>query len=389
MRLPNDNEMFAENVKHTMLPPHVKNCFENYQRLKERYGKTVFEVPSGKRHGPAIIVGSGQTLDDSFELLRQWQAEDKGIIVCSSSQISTLYYHGIKPELCVVFDSKTSDDMFSIREIDYEYTSLIVHPGVPSSVLDLWEGNIYVYRLTGGNDFNQYLKHAYDFLALETMPFATALATQAIFAVYMGFAPLNLVGVDMQGDRFLRYYWDNGWKTEDWRKDEEGKNNVQDGDYRTSQAMMYHKKGLLTAFRIDLVSGGYPVFNCSDKSIVRELPYRSLEDVVNDPAGWTDWPVEEKIDKIDTYLDSRYSHVVTVNNGYAWVSKVLVGEDEELTQKFHETNREVTDHKKKLVETAKREKKTLKEIAPNFDPQKVTLIDIPAHWKRIKELRNG
>jgi len=393
--LPNDSDLFAENVKINMVPSHVKNSFENYIYFKERYGKTIFDLPfaNGKRIGSAVIIGSGETLDESWDLLRQWQEKDKGIIVCSSSQISTCYYHGIYPDFCVVFDAKTHPRMFKVDEYKYDRTTLIVHPGVPNEIIDAWKGPIYAYRLKGGNEFNQFLGMAYDFLQLETMPFATALTTQLIFSVFMGFAPIYLVGCDMCGDRFLRYYYEDGeWKTEDWRKEEEGKNVVDVDGQQTSIALIYHKKGLLSALRIDMVSGGYPVFNCSPKTIVTELPYMPLEAVLKDAEAWRkyDWEKQEKIDKLDRFLDSRFTHIVTAHNGLSWVSKVLVGNsDEELTKKFHEMNQEITDYKRRLIKAAEMHKKPLKEIAPNFEPQKIQLIDVPAHWRRIKELRNA
>ena len=389
--IPNDSEEFAANVNHNMVPVHVKNCFNNYELFKKEFGTRIVDVPHGKKLGKAVIIGSGQTLDGEYENLRRWQQENHGIIVCSSSQISTLYYHGIKPEICVVFDVKTTEDMFFIEEIDYEYTTLLIHPGVPFEIVKNWKGNIYTLLLTGGNDFNSYIKHAYDFVEMQTMPFATAFATQMIFTIYMGFAPLFLVGCDMQGDRFLRYYYQDGeWKSQDWRKDEEGKNVIEDGDFKTSQAMIYHKKGLLSAYRVDLVSGGYPMFNCSKESIIREIPYLQLADVMEDPLAWTkhEWSPKIKCDIIDRFLAYRFTHVMTAHNGYNWITKVLVGgSEQELTKKFHEMNNDITNYKKQLIAASKREGKTLKELSPKFDVSKIKLIDIPEHWKRIKELQ--
>ena len=167
---------------------------------------------------------------------------------------------------------------------------------------------------------------------------------------------------------------------------------IEDGKFHTSQAMIYHKKGLLSAVRIDLIHGGYPLFNCSDKSIIREVPYCSLADLLADPFCWKlkDWPVQKKLDLIDRFLTKRWTHVMTVHNGISWVSQVLVGgSDEELTTKMYQMNKDVTNYKTKRIHDAKVLKKPLSEVAPDFHPQDIVLIDIPQHWIRVRKLQHG
>jgi hypothetical protein len=90
---------------------------------------------------PAIIIGSGPSLDYSIQFMKEW----KGGIFCSSSQACTLMYYGIEPTHIVALDPFSSHEEISSIDWSKTKTKLIVHPGVWPSMVDYWPNEMLMY----------------------------------------------------------------------------------------------------------------------------------------------------------------------------------------------------------------------------------------------------
>ncbi len=84
----------------TMGYQEIRNSAENWQNIMHlfRTGRAKDLNEEVKQRGtPVILTGSGPSLDDTIEKLKNW----KGGIICHYSQALTLMYHGIVPDYIV------------------------------------------------------------------------------------------------------------------------------------------------------------------------------------------------------------------------------------------------------------------------------------------------
>ena len=162
-----------------------------YQRGQAKDMKV---LDDGTHKGPAIIIGSGPTLNGALPYLKDW----KGAIFCNSSQASTLIYHGRHPEYVDVADCRVMPHELE-APWDYKKTSWIINPGIHPRFLDFWKGQKYYYRI---------MEPCYDFyskvqprvfgkyITTITFPFGCSAAMLISHATALGYSPLFLVGLD-------------------------------------------------------------------------------------------------------------------------------------------------------------------------------------------------
>ncbi len=178
-----------------------------------------------KFKGPALIIGSGPSLEDVLPILHKW----KGAIFCNSSQYATLQYYGVEPTWIDVVDPRIPPSEFMHKPPDYKKTSMIIQTGMFPPYVKHWKGKKYFFRIfePSVDFYSKVLPMGYQqFVSTISWPFGCMSATALGHAYLMGYEPIIFVGTDMgysdglEGKtRFTDYTWER-WKG--WKKNEIG-----------------------------------------------------------------------------------------------------------------------------------------------------------------------
>ena len=100
---------------------------------------------------PAIILGSGPSLDNSVQYLREWE----GLILCGPTQALILKFHGIDPTHIVVLDPGNNPNQLGlypaedgvVSALEWPKTTLLAPPIVNPYVTKFWPGPRVYFRV--------------------------------------------------------------------------------------------------------------------------------------------------------------------------------------------------------------------------------------------------
>jgi hypothetical protein len=243
----------------------------------------------GKHSGPAVICGSGPSLDENIERLRWW----KGGILCSESQAITLRRYGVDPAYIVAFDglNRWGEALEHVDGWNYDATTLVLNVAIEVEFMKNWRGDLIYYRNWDPSvDFyDSVLRNSYDFIGVEVLPFACSLAATLSIASYMGYGPIYLMGADFGWktggpNRFTQWEYHDGWQSRG-AGSEDGE--IQIGEYSTSEMQLYYRNAFLSVAWLEaadlwtfgggLLDGLVPIADASrvfagDWNVEREAP---------------------------------------------------------------------------------------------------------------------
>lgn len=346
---------YNESTRAVIEPIEIKHAVFNHKRIwddmfETHKGFNLGSIDFGKP-GPALIIGSGQSLDQAMPLLKDW----KGAIFTSSSQATSLCYMGRDPDYIVALDPRTAVSEFSyIDTWDNRDTVLIAHPCVSPVVLDFWPGKIFYYRIMepSSDFYTKVLTEQYDFITLYLYLFSCAISAQLGIAKAMGYDPLFLVGCDFGAPDDIYRYTSYRWKTVSmdgmipiegggWRRGTVEMNDVPkdfqlikrnleieksypgtladekvviaNNGVKTDAICVYYKRSIFCVARLDMNN----IINTSTKGIITEFPAVEIEEVVERQGrGFQDryFNVQQKRDNYEKYLESQHTYVVEFKN---------------------------------------------------------------------------
>ena len=182
--------------------------------IQSRFGHRSTEDLSalrGKYSGPAIICGSGPSLNAALPRLKDW----KGAVFCATSQAPTLVRYGRHPDFIEAIDPRIEDWEMK-APWNYKKTKFIGCPTLRPAMFDRWAGKKYLYRVYEPNVkfYGDILPMAYIDIHTYSYPFGAVIPLLMAHAHYLGFSPLYLVGADFgyseEATRFTRYDY-LGW----------------------------------------------------------------------------------------------------------------------------------------------------------------------------------
>ena len=172
---------------------YAKNSAENYQRIKADFQKADYSIetlPRFKRDVPALVLGSGPSLDAAMPFLGAFQ----GIIFASPSQLDILERWEITPQYVVAVDTADSVADEQIREDRDTYgMTLLTHPYVSPKVLDLWKGSKRYFQLIADDPR---FRDVYPWITQGWSIAGSVNNIEVMIAHWMGFSPIVLCGVD-------------------------------------------------------------------------------------------------------------------------------------------------------------------------------------------------
>ena len=232
---------------------------------------------SGKR-GPAIILGSGISLEKGLDKLYSW----KGALFGSASQFKTADCVDRPLDYMTIVDSGFEN----VAAIDgpKQVSTLLCNPTVNPGVLDIWKGRRkYMLPISTNEQFNLAVAAMYPWITGKAVNAGCVTNTMIMMAHSMRYAPLFMLGVDFSfGD--------------------DGKSRAQNvffkGQYQYNpmlpsyidkdNPMVFKYKGRLTQrnqyfymcdmYNLPLAMDDPYVIDCSD-GIITELPKMDINDV--------------------------------------------------------------------------------------------------------------
>lgn len=272
------------------LPFWVRNAFENYSHIMNEAKSQHMCISSimKVKDTPAVIVGSGPSLDETAPLLKDWK---HAIFACGSNALIPTRW-GHQPEYICVFDC--GDTLYpKLMGYNWEGSTLLCHPSVSPLILQAWkwEKKYYLMRHSGVQWFDEIQPLAFgNFIRFtwQTPPCimmgvfnAGCTVNNAIqLANFLGYGPLFLVGVDFgypgKKERCTRWVIENGaWKDIGPENYNDRQLHKADNEILTTEEKIEYKSAMMAVYKWDKPQ----LFDCS-QGIITELPKLDFKEVI-------------------------------------------------------------------------------------------------------------
>jgi hypothetical protein len=345
-----DSAKYNAGTKQMQLIHEILNSAMNWKpivdRIKSGKARDISEEPKVIENKTCFIIGSGPSLDDSIEYLKEW----KGGIICSTSHALTLMHYGIEPTHILMLDPFCCWD--EIKGVDWSKTrtKLIAHPGCYPDIIENWPNEILLYLQNSGRvgafyqdeqmkmytwrdgDFRRSTFHFY--IRTNITIFACSPPMQLFVGEMLGYDTFFLAGCDFafhsDKDRFTEYtinkklnefncYNDN-LTEEDWEKHEHIFDPNQKDLVKTNNGLwtkeihIYYKKNFLSAWRLC-----EKTVYTTDHGAMTEIPYHDIKAVIKKQG---DFPKQSKFfieDTTERYLEGVGLFIIETNMGKAFV----------------------------------------------------------------------
>ncbi|MDD5547145.1 MAG: DUF115 domain-containing protein [Candidatus Omnitrophica bacterium] len=277
-RIGESNQRYAQGA----LKREIINSFYNHPLILHDFatGRGKNLTPNSGM-GPALIIGSGPTLDKCHDLIRGW----KGGLFCSSSQAITMAALGKDNFNIAIVDVKTeSDELLPLEEWEGRNCRIITHPGVDPEILQVWRGAKLYFRITVHNYpfYTEIQPLAYPMIPTTLYVYGCAVSCQITMAALMGYNPLFLCGCDFgfpgEQDRFRSYSKVDGkWLLSEPTKMKyvrHAKVTYRNG-CPSDTFQSYYKQTFFNVWRLSLAD----VFRVGDEGGLYEVPSVTKEEV--------------------------------------------------------------------------------------------------------------
>jgi hypothetical protein len=347
-------------TKQMQLIHEILNSAENWKpivdRIKSGQARDISEEPKVTENKTCFIIGSGPSLDDAIEYLKDW----KGGIICSTSHALTLMYHGIEPTHILVLDPFCCWSEIAGVDWSKTKTKLIAHPGCYPDIIANWPNEILLYLQNSGRvgsfyqdeqmkmyawrdgDFRRSTFHFY--IRTNITIFACSPPMQLFVGEMLGYDTFFLAGCDFafhtDKDRFTEYtvksseiqYRQKETKENgevvfsepkriiEWEKHEHKFDPNMEGLVKTNNGLwtkeihLYYKKNFISAWRLC-----EKTVYTTDHGAITEIPYHDIKAVIKKQG---DFPKQSKFfieDTSERYLESVGLFIIETNMGKAFV----------------------------------------------------------------------
>jgi len=360
----------------------VRNAFANYENIRQlRQAGRAYPMDDFKRKGKgrAMVVGSGSSLDLYVERLKDWP----GKIFCSTSQGSTLVYHGRHPDhLCLVDPNSAPPESpeYDVPNNDWGNSILTTHPSGPWRDIKRWKettpNDVYFFRLhdTRLEWYRSTLYYAYPWIESIIIPFLDSTAAQIAVAAYLGYDPIYLLGVDYGGPRFRKsIYQDGEWVVDPESRYDGGSLNYYDAitpeGVGTAPAYLFTKRGPCMCIAMHLYHGmSQRVYTLAphDRTLMVELPYADFDKIVEtgeDPPD-AEYNTQKVYDDLSIYLAWTNTYAAPIHNGLGKsLAKYAVKDISDLPAILSRMNQDLARSKAYYQNMIKKSGMSLKEIA--------------------------
>lgn len=279
------------------LPIWHNNAMENYPQIKEDFqvdekGVPHINVcvssipPETKANKPAIILGSGPSLDEAAKYLKDWKHD----IFAATSNALVAVKWGREPEYICAFDSHWG--LFEhLNSYDWKKAVLLTHPYAEPKTIKWWKGKrLYYRRYYEGFEFSEViLPLMYPWIRIGIRVTGCVVNNAISIANFWRYSPLILVGVDFSWkegwhDRAMQYTLnkDGTWNeippnlptTEEQFAERKQMTKEVDG-YYTLKSWISFKDALINIW----ANTQCQIIDCSD-GLIKEFPKMDLKEVI-------------------------------------------------------------------------------------------------------------
>jgi len=263
--------------------PQIKEDFQVDENWVSHNNICISSQINVNKNKPAIIIGSGPSLDRALPFLKNWN----GAIFAATSNALSLVKHERDPDYINAFDSHWG--LFAhVEGYEWKNTTLLTHPYAEPKTIKWWKWNKYYYRRYYVElEFSEViLPLLFPWIKIGIRVTGCVVNSNYSIASFWGFNPIFLVGVDFgwKNDDYhhsMYYRLTNGeWEEKPPRNpstwpEEDRKKIIQYGDAKTKAVDIGFKNDLLRLW------GNNPsnLIDCSD-GVINELPKANIEEVI-------------------------------------------------------------------------------------------------------------
>ena len=256
---------------------------------------------------PAMILGSGPSLDEAAPLLKDW----KNPIFSSTSTAFVPVRWERKPDYMCAFDSLWSlynKHLYLDKKYSWEGTTLFTHPNAEPLMIKAWKWNKYYYRrVFAGHEFFE-LTFPMMFPWIKVgLTFSGCVVNNAVsLAIFLGFNPIVLVGVDFgwrddAKTKATNWYPEKGeWSQEANAPLDKNRQLIElESGVHTHPEYFTFKNFLVDIYRQHNIE----FIDCSD-GILEEFKKEDVKEVIK-TQGWGDYKIDRDstISNIKKYFE--------------------------------------------------------------------------------------
>lgn len=280
-------------------PWWVNNAFMNYQGILNDFqveNCSISAEPKQDYKTPAVVIGSGPSLDEIAPLLGKW----KGGLFCAASNANIPLRWGRRPDYIGVFDG---GDVVKTQLTGYDWkgVKLVTHPSASPVVINWWKEQgwkrrYYCMMHKEHNWFEKVMPLVFgDFpraqmfgykqnpsIMIAILNAGCVVNNLVQIARWFQYDPIFLCGVDFS-------YQEKKQRCTTWKLDDEKKwkavepptelpkrsIHMSDNGKLTTEEQIEYKHALLAIWKIDRPQ----LFDCSD-GIITEIPKADFKEVV-------------------------------------------------------------------------------------------------------------
>lgn len=356
---------------------------------------------------PAIIIGSGPSLDEALPHLRNWE----GGIFCTSSHAVTLMYHGIEPTHIVALDPFCTWEEIDAVDWSATDTKLVTHPGVWPTLIHNWPNDMILYRQNAGSRQHYYAQQQHRmytdretlndnirdarfryYIRTEVTLFACSPPAQMFVADRLGYGTIFLSGVDF-------CYHSGKTRFTGIRRNEKGEyeelrhvmpEEIPDSYIKTDSGgysetvHLYYKKNLLTAWRLSEQN----VYTTDKNTALIEIVYKPIEEVVRKQGkGYPRQKPKEISRRVEEYLVQIGCFVIEGTHGKAFIESD--DPETQIPEHMRNMNRQLACENCGYEARAKDDEDYTGDPCPqcgNGTMARLSTVDVDANMRRIRRL---
>jgi DNA-directed RNA polymerase subunit RPC12/RpoP len=440
-----ESSLYNQGTQTAQLIHEIANSAYNHKpiidKIKAGVARDISDEPKVTNNKNAFILGSGPSLDDSIQYLKEWE----GAIFCTPSHALTLRYHNIIPDYILILDPfEQWSDLSGVDWLNTK-TKLITHPGCRPDLIENWPNDILLYLENAGRpdsfyqdeqqkmyswrdgDFRLSTFHFY--IRTGITIFACSPPMELFAADILGYEKIFLAGCDFafhsDKERFTSYTidlsrwdyntlieksklvntnncidnkeWDLFWDRfnttfneekpiiPNWIENKHPLDPLDPALVKTNSGLLsaqihlYYLKNLISAWRLC----GKSLYT-TDHGAMIQVPFHDIKAVIKYQG---DFPLQDKkvINAIcDNYLASTGAYVIETNKGVSFVESADYKND--LPKFMSEVSKRYTCAVCKSKLTSNDDKIHDDEECPNCHMGKIfrdVIIDVDKNMERI------
>jgi DNA-directed RNA polymerase subunit RPC12/RpoP len=359
-----ESNMYNQGTKSAQLIHEIVNSAYNHKpiidKIKSGQARDISDSVKITGNKNCFILGSGPSLDDSIQYLKDWE----GGIFCTPSHALSLMYYGIEPTYILILDPFEQWGDLSGVDWSKTKTKLITHPGCYVDLIENWPNEILLYLENAAkpDSFYQdeqqkmyswrtgdFRKSTFNFYIRTAITiFACSPPMEMFAAEILGYEKFFLAGCDFayhsDKQRFTDYTIkeaskisdeiielsnrfnvpiDKNYNNIEWEKHEHPFNPDNPNLVKTNSGLLsesihiYYLKNLMSAWRLC----GKTVYT-TDHGAMIQVPYHDIKAVIKKQG---DFPLQHRpfINKIcDAYLASTGAYAIETNHGVLFVESM-------------------------------------------------------------------